>query len=122
MFRSFGGSVATFAQTQALRPVSGLNRSHPLDRRAATPVASRGMGAPVANRTRTHRLRRPRTESIGKSNILGDVRVSIPSATESQSVGFTSSLTSPWLGLSGENRTPFVSVPNGVPHQSATLR
>ena len=51
----------------SLRPVRESDPSQPMDSRSATPVASRGIRAPVANRTRTHRLRRPRTESIGKS-------------------------------------------------------
>lgn len=97
-----------------------LRESNPprlLDREVATPVASgSSYRALVANRTRWHRLRRPRTESIGESN-----RVTYGFRSRRWRIHSASGSPAPSRhSLGGENRTPLVSVPNGVPHQSAT--
>lgn len=81
----FGIRLAAMACT-VWRRVRGSNSSHSLDRGAATPVASRSRGAPGASRTRALPLRTRRARSAGEG--LGDVRVMLPSETDSQSAGF----------------------------------
>jgi hypothetical protein len=116
-FRSFGGFVATFARTYraAYRSRTGLTSETERLRHQSHQAAFRAL---VANRTRSHRLRRPRTESIGES-----IRVTYGFRSRRRRIHSASGSPAPSRhSLSGENRTPFGSVPNGVPHQSATLR
>lgn len=117
LFRSFGGFVATFARTRGAAYGSRTRLASETERlRHRSHQAA--FCALVANRTRPHRLRRPRTESIGESSRVTygfrSRRGCIHSAPGSPAPSRHS--------LSGENRTLFGSVPNGVPHQSATLR
>jgi hypothetical protein len=77
--------------TDLRRSMSGSNRPHPVDSGTATPVASWSNSYPREESNLGDRFRKstPRSARRGRS----DVRVMLPSETDSQTAGFASSLT-----------------------------